>query len=551
MDQDDEAVLGKRKAGRATDRLLRMLWAYPLTTLSAVSAAYFLLSWGNFVMRTSMELLFHSSVHRTPLLEKQLCKSRSLMVSVQRHQLELAREELQEDLSLSMERLRAMTGQLLDFQFYMFNFGTTDVEIVHPRVSLSIARQQQQRDNKGGYTAIIYYRLVKAGNDRIRNMLYKFAYRNGFHERDYSNCLGQDCRHSSGVAEQEKHRKPGVVDFFLPPTIRRYPFTFAREPLARFISGYKEIEYRTAMAASQGKPSWLLFSSATGTAERFKEFVRFILLHNGSGKLLSYPGTDELYHVAPLIGTLQQASQMEHSPLRLFKLETMEADWGRLARDVGQPNLWKVWSEKFEAHASATDPLRSAATAWEFLAPAVNMTMVEYAALRAARDAELKAHRAATAEALRGPSDTFEALRADLLPSGAAAAAASKARAASAKPPPRLRPMHPSLSSALYLRAVCRIYLADFVCADYPLPAVCADLHEEVMERSAHTERIERGRRWKRTILERLAPTWILRLVAEPFCIFLSKAPPECIGRFVVGDDEYNEDNEQEEDDEL
>ena len=545
MEQDDELELVQRKAGKGTERLLRMLWRYPLTAISAVSLVYFSATWAAFVVRQTVELLYHSPV-RTPQLGNKLCSSRALMVSVQRHQLELAREELTEDLAQSTDRLRATTS-LLDFQFYMYNVGTTDVEIVHPRVSLSTSR-----GNRGGYTAIVYYRLVKAANDRIRNMLYKFAYRNGFHERDYSNCLGTECRYSSGIAEQEKHRKPGVVNLFLPPTIRRYPFTFVRAPLDRFVSGYKEIEYLTSLAVQQGKPSWLLFSSAPGTAERFKEFVRFILLHNGSGKLLSFPGADDFRHVTPLIGTLQLASQMEHSPLRIFKLETFEADWGRLARDVGQPNLWQVWSEKFEPHASASDPLGSAATAWDFLAPAVNMTRSEYSALKVARDAELEAHRSATAQAQAGPVDTIVALRADLLPADpAGTAATNKARVASAKPPPRLRAMSPSLSSALYLRAVCRIYLADYICADYQLPPVCADLLDEVLERSAHTERLERTRRWKRTIVERVAPEWLLRLVAEPFCILLSKSPPECIGRFLVGHDEYNEDNEQEEDDEL
>ena len=530
---------------KSTERLLGMLRAKPLTAFSLVCLIYFVFSWGKFFLHATYELLF-VSIKRTPMLQKQMCLSRPLMMSVQRHQLERAREELHEDMAISTPSLQRFTG-LLDFKFYIYQFGTTDVEIVHPSVSMA-ARQTRGRT----YTAIIYYRLVKAANDRIRNMLYKFAYRNGFHERDYSNCVGKQCRHNSGVQEMDKTTSGRLVNFFLPPTIRRYPFTFVREPLARFISGYKEVEFRLTLAERKGSPNWLAFSSAVGTAERFREFIRFILLHNGSGKLLQYPGAEEFYHVTPFIGTLQRAGETEHTPLRIFRLETMEADWNRLAREVGQPNLWQVWSLQFEPHASMADPFRSAKTAWDFLAPAVNMTLEHYTALREMRLAELQTHSDAVKAAEGGSEDAIEALRADLLAPKGLGLGLGPPKAAPPKPGPRLRPMNPQLASALYLRAICRIYLSDFVCGDYPLPALCSDLHSEVLERSAHVARTERQRRWKRTIVERMAPLWILRLVAEPFCMLLSSSPPECIGRFVVGRDEYDEDNEQETDnDEL
>ena len=33
-----------------------------------------------------------------------------------------------------------------------------------------------------------------------------------------------------------------------------------------------------------------------------------------------------------------------------------------------------------------------------------------------------------------------------------------------------------------YVRAFCRIYLSDYICAGYELPLVCRDMHEEVKD---------------------------------------------------------------------
>lgn len=515
----DELLSRSGRQTKKSQRLLLVILSYPITIITSLVFIYFTFSWASYFFH----ILYHmviKSMERTPLMEKTLCKSQSLMLSIQRQQLENAREELHNDLqNLSINQAFLKSYQKdLDFGFYAYNLGTLDVEVTKPKRVIPNRNVAYRSGGKKDFSVIAYYRLYKAANDHIRGMLYKFAFRNGYHEKDYSTCIGpNDCR-NSGVQE----KPPAAAHtLFFPARLRRYPFTFVREPLARFVSGYREVEFRVL---ENNKANWLFMTSKPGTAERFKEFIRLILLHNGSGKLFRYPGA-EIEHVAPFIGTIHQAAKKEVLPLRLFRVENIESDWGLLAEETGQPNLWRVWNSKqLWPHQSSTDPYNSSISALDFLAPAMNMTMEQYLALR------------------------------ETLPKGNnVAGSASSEETSKARGKRRANKDGPRklLESALYLRAVCRIYLSDFICGDYPLPDVCRDLHDEVFTDSAVHENKESKRVWRRTIVERITPHWLLRAIAEVPCMLLSRSPPECIGRFIHGNELYDEDNEQEQYDEL
>jgi len=534
---------------RPTDtpkRLVLLFSTYPVTSLCLILVAYFIISWASFALHATFHMLI-KVVEPSPLVEKNVCKSVPLMMSVQRKQLEKAREELGDE--LAPEKIPShlkSTVRDYDFGFYTYNLGTLDVEITDQPRTLLIPHSGRGR-SKGGFTSLVYYRIYKAANDHIRGMLLKFAHLTGLYETDFRTCKSvEECIHSGAQYKPAGASKT----LFFPNALRRYPFTFVRDPLARVIAGYREIDYRV-MAFE--RTQWLALNSPIGTAERFKEFIRLILLHNGSQKLLRYPGA-EVAHVAPFIGTLHQAVKKEPYSLRVFRVETLESDWVRLSDETAQPRLWDAWTNKqLWPHLSAVDPYNSSTTAWDFLQPALNMTMAHFLDLKKLY-AELTLQ---LSESLDGDaSSSLEMPLAErslkdpkAIPSVPKSAAvkptpAEKARARS-RLSDRMEKVRGDLIAALYLRAICRIYVSDFICGGYEMPPICNDLHDEVAADGVAHEKIDRRRAWRKTVVERLAPNWLLYIFAEIPCMIFSNSPPECIGRFVHGDEVFDEDSEE------
>jgi hypothetical protein len=488
----------------AVERFVLILMTYPLTFLMTFAALYFGFTWLSYFGHLTYHKLI-KRVEKTALTEKKVCKSLDLMLETQRRLIEKAREELswsemnREADFFGFADKREDTLRNFDFGFYTYGEGTMDVELVRRGTDPSYL-------TGSGFTSIIYYRISKAANDQIRAMLFDFAYRNGFHEKSLILCSKLDECINSAV--QEKETEPTHA-FFFPARLRRFPFTFVREPLERFVAGYREIVFRMPLHSPHMKKN--------STADRFKEFVRLILLHNGSRKLFRYPGV-QMGHVAPAIATLQQAHSRESIPLRLYHLETFEQDWHKLTDEVHQPSLWQSWSgarQRFP-HETRLDPQNSSASAWEFLSPAVNMTMARYREL-------LGLYRPA--------ADTQEAQRAAEVLAGLSPRYAHLTRL--------------EFEAALYVRALCRIYAADYICGGYPFPPLCEELHGEIAAQALAHEAKENVRAWRKTLVERLLPTWFLFLIAEIPCTIWASDPTECMSRFVFGDEVYEEDNEQ------
>jgi len=505
-------------------RLVLIIVTYPVTIAATCLFLYVFVSWASFALHASYHLLF-KSVEHTPLLEKNVCKSHPLMLSVQRNQLEKAREELKDDLtSENIPDYLKSTQQDYDFGFYGYNLGTLDVEITHPQQPYLFRRG----GNKGGgFTSLVYYRIYKAANDHVRGLLFKFAYRTGIFEKDYSTCTGPNDCFNSGVQEKAGAASPTL---FFPTRLRRYPFTFVRDPLARFVSGYREIDFRVL---SKERANWVMMTAKPGSSQRFLEFIRLILLHNGSQKLFRYPGA-EMEHVAPFVGTLLQAVKKEPYPLRLFRVENLERDWATMASETLQPALWQVWSSKqIWPHASSADPYNSSTSAWDLLSPAVNMNLTHYRELLVERQHLLDEAATAAAAATDGQAKAQTQ------------SAAGEIRRQLARRISRLEAVQRDVTAALYLRAICRVYASDYICGGYEFPPLCQDLHAEVTEDAAKHEGVQRRRAWRKTVVERLAPEWLLFLLAELPCMALSQSPPECIGRFVHGDELFDEDSEE------
>ena len=161
----------------------------------------------------------------------------------------------------------------------------------------------------------------------------------------------------------------------------------------------------------------LPLSSPVGSVNRLKEFIRYLVAAQGSQEILTLR-RHEIYHAAPQIGTIMISKALETEPIRLYKLESFESEWLRLAEESGFFSLVNA-SKNFRLyHKSSIDPYNTTYVARQYFN--------EYLTL------------------------------------------------GTAKPFDKKKP------SAIYLRALCRIYLIDFICAGYELPSVCADIEAEV-----------------------------------------------------------------------
>ena len=127
-----------------------------------------------------------------------------------------------------------------DFDFYRHSYGAVDA--------------MTSFDNL--HETIMYYRIYESGNDYLRYLLYNFASyqdaqveakekvepkspRSGTpavnHQPLY--CEPDDCVHP----RVHKISGANLKNIFYSPRAVRFPFTFVRHPILRFISAVKEV----------------------------------------------------------------------------------------------------------------------------------------------------------------------------------------------------------------------------------------------------------------------------------------------------------------------
>jgi hypothetical protein len=322
-----------------------------------------------------------------------------------------------------------------------------------------------------------------------------------------------------------------------------------------------------------------------GSVLRFTEFVDLVLHYDGSRRLFkTYDNNYEMAHIAPQIGSLLAAFMSEALPMRLYRLEDFNNDWKRLAKETAQPRLGQVRDAvknhtKLWQHPSSADAHRTTLAANELLEGALRITadtIVED--IRSGRlDKQEKEaflyDRAVPAMDTTGTGDGSGSFRrhhlsitspggvaADLnadkalkgfTPRSRAETAALTARAKMGMPHELLRLPHYRTLEVGYLRAICRIYISDYICADYELPYVCRDLHTEVEQLETEWEAAEAARRRKYggglSLMHSILPSWVLYSLAEIPCTLLSTSPPTCIAMFVHGDHLYDDPEDHEE----
>jgi hypothetical protein len=314
-----------------------------------------------------------------------------------------------------------------------------------------------------------------------------------------------------------------------------------------------------------------------GSVLRFTEFIDLILHFDGSRRLFkTYDNNMEMAHIAPQIGTLMAAAEAEALPIRLFHLETFTSEWKRLSQETGQDRLLEIRDAvknhtKLWQHPSSDDEHRTKSAAGELMSVSLAVSAESVTAdirsgrldkeedaaamyeVFAAEKEQQELQREAGGSGLRWQQQQQQEVQ-QKMPKGARRTPeetdALVHRAQTGMPHELLRlPMYRTMEIG-YTRALCRLYVSDYVCAGYDLPYVCHDLHSEVEALEAAWESLE-DRRYRKhggglSIMHSILPHWLLYMIAEIPCSLLSTSPPTCIAMFVHGDHIYDDDDELE-----
>lgn len=378
---------------------------------------------------------------------RRICTDESSMLYVQVHQQSHARIEL--DSITEVGRNESIEFKILDenMDFYIFH---------RPIFSVSgFSERSSKRYRKKSLLA--YYLILKGGSWHIMSLLYKYA---AIMNYIYCPCHEVPLDVNMILAENTKVYCDNKCHELISDS-SRFAFTFVRNPLSRFISGYSEIEDHDL---KQGT-SFMLLKSPHGSSDRFREFVRAVVAANGSSALFDEPN-GYLRHIAPQIAAIMHGLRDEGSPLHLYRLGVKFPDeWRKLAIESGFPKL-EILADlpQLFPHDSSDDSVGAKKSAYSFLAPALHAVPLTPGTTAADDLCSLVVRQEDEAKYYVG-----KCTQQDRHATGRVSFSHEQ----------RYAHLY-GTASYHYLRALCRVYLVDWVCTGYDLPAVCADLSEEL-----------------------------------------------------------------------
>jgi hypothetical protein len=223
-----------------------------------------------------------------------------------------------------------------------------------------------------------------------------------------------------------------------------------------------------------------------------------IVTANGS-RLLFREKNSQLEHIAPYIGTLHMAYLKNSINFKVFRLENFENDWKKLSKDTGFHRLNDIYlSNQISPHKSSKDPLNTTKNSKLFFKNYLNN--------------------------IYGNLSQFDNNITNI----------NKFK---------------NESSYYYMRALCRVYLSDFLCTGYNLPLICQDIVLEINPLIESYIKRKHQAEQKLPLYLRLGiPYSIIRLIANLYChIIQAPSPPQCVADIVLGkvfDDDDDEDDE-------
>jgi hypothetical protein len=289
---------------------------------------------------------------------------------------------------------------------------------------------------------------------------------------------------------------PGILsDLFFPLQEKAFSFTFVRNPLERFISAYIEIEKTIKKSAIVD------LAHPVGTYDRFLEFINIILIANASKKLFLLKDIDFL-KVSPMIGTLSLGIQLQRrgwNRFRVYRLENFDEDWASLTSDSGFTKLAILGEDmgREHHHQIHADFRNITAVIKEFFSPVLAVN----------HSKELEDFESTLTHGKRKGNETGFHIS-------------------------RKRAQKHELAY-FYLRAFCRIYLIDYVCAGYELPIACRDMHSDI--RAVLTEREKKAAAKRHFGWDFVVPVFFKEALAYLYCF--SSVTPQCHAEYMKYDD--------------
>lgn len=363
-----------------------------------------------------------------------ICTDKSLLFYIQGIQVQKAQQEISSVITKN-ERIR-MGGEYTsnDLGFYSFTYGTGSI----------IKNGTNSKSKSNSPTTLVYYRLLKNGNSHIRTNMYNYYKQHG---KDYCCSLNNtfnghkvilSIKKECGFICMQTVLETSYAESFPKSTSLfkikkqkeiKFPFTFVRNPITRFISGYTEIE--TIYLSQNGKKKHFLpLYSPLGSEERFKEFIRIIIFSNATKHL--FKGTHRpLQHIAPQIGTLYRGMIEENQLLHQYRLENIKNDWKQLTIDSGFVGLDNVYSDDHSSSFNLTN-VNKGAKSFINKGLSYNLLINE-----------------------NNSEDNYSNKFMD-----------NKDKDGN--------------TNYHYIRALCRFYLSDFQCTGYDLPKQCQDIGLEI-----------------------------------------------------------------------
>jgi hypothetical protein len=292
------------------------------------------------------------------------------------------------------------------------------------------------------------------------------------------------------LKHNKTHGPPSILSDF---NNSRFAFAFIRDPVKRFVSGYSELEYRlnNKKITKDHKIPTNIVLGKLGSQRRFKEFFRVVLHSTGSKDFLRDLVMD-FKLIAPQIGSLIDASKKEFKitdeipKIHLYRIEAFNEEWNNIANDSQFQRLSEIGLNKtLPPFKSSYDPLNTTKRAWELLLPSLE---------------EKKT-------IANGDSKKSIELQDE---------------------------------SIKYLKAICRIYLVDYICTGYELPLPCQHLQEELQELLSDHLILTSPLSLFQKILN--IPIIIRYYLAQIYCF--RSSTPECVITFTYGESDFDDEND-------
>ena len=345
-----------------------------------------------------------------------ICSRRLSIKKFQRAQLEKAKFELFSNRNETLLYDEYQKHYIYDdLDLYQHNYGTTRVKL------LTMGR------------TLTYWPLWKCSSRRIESLLKKLEFEVGYVQkkkvRTTVSLLDKSYLKDEGNAADLDD--DNFDDDDAPPSLSSkfvFPFSFIRDPIRRFVSGYVEIELRNALQDKNLSPfPWFesLNSKEVGSVERIQGFIELLIMSNLSGKLSTEQKYSEIAHVAPMVGTMYAALKSDGQQMWLYDVDDFDNEWMRLSSETGLPELANLIQSNKNGDSKSNLNHSLYQTTLNFLSS--------------------------------GGENTC------------GASCSSPASSSSS-----------SSSSLLYIRALCRIYLLDYACTRQSLPAECIDMANDV-----------------------------------------------------------------------